>query len=435
MHMDQGEWILNEGEMAAVAAAFGLRNATLGVLPDKLPAGQVAEDAVRAFGALDPAFRALAERCLRALADPGKRVHFHSTVADDQVSRCLLAYSPDMGGAWVSLARSGDLRRVSLRSEPELRLLVADTLAANDSLRPDRIAVNLSTPEALALLAAFDQLRRARFISLLNHNEPVTLSPRRTCRRAWRRPRWRTSGGRSPFLCKLLPLPLGRPCRGRRIHGRPSWRSRRPAFSSASGTSGERVLCELTNAGAFLEAGFRECSAKAALSVTVPLQGGVGSRRVFCWCARSSTCSSCPSAGRCGALHDSRGRPRRDLQEHLCSSASGAPAHREWDQAVGQGTEATVILNGPTLALACLVVDSGPLAGKAFTLTHGLTLGRQADNDIAINDPGASRRHARFTRDAKGVWSVEDLGSSNGCFVNETRIEGTHGPQAGDCIA
>lgn len=433
MNLDQGEWILNEGEMAAVAAAFGLRNGTLGVLPDKLPTGPEAAEATKAFGVLDPAFRALAERCLKALADPRKAVHFHSEVANEQVSRCLLAWHPDMGGAWVSLARTGDLRRVSLRSEAELRLLLANTLAADDSLRPDRIAVNLSTPEALALLAAFDQLRRARLISLLNHNEPVTLFAAedvqaRLAEASVEDYRWTL-----PFLAKLLPLPVG---------GLAVAKDPRPALLAIEkaglierlGTSGDRVVCELTSAGTFLEAGFRESSAKAALSVTALVAGGLG-HDVFLLVRSLFDLFLVSLSGGDAALSTILAG---DLDE-LCKIIFAPPPPMpppvvSGSQSAGQGVEATVILNGPTVTLACLVVDSGSLAGKIFTLTDGLTLGRQADNDIVINDPGVSRRHARFGRDAAGVWSVADLGSSNGCFVNEVRIEGPTVLQPGDRI-
>ena len=135
------------------------------------------------------------------------------------------------------------------------------------------------------------------------------------------------------------------------------------------------------------------------------------------------------------------GRPGGDVEQTagafemlLAPGAGEQSIMADAVEPAGQGVEATVILNGPTVTLACLVVDSGSLAGKVFTLTDGLSLGRQADNDIVITDPGVSRRHARFTRDAKGVWSVADLGSSNGCFVNEARIEGPTVLQPGDHI-
>jgi pSer/pThr/pTyr-binding forkhead associated (FHA) protein len=46
-----------------------------------------------------------------------------------------------------------------------------------------------------------------------------------------------------------------------------------------------------------------------------------------------------------------------------------------------------------------------------------VTVGRGETNDVALDDPTASRRHAVFERLAAG-WSVHDLSSLNGTFVN-----------------
>ncbi len=54
-----------------------------------------------------------------------------------------------------------------------------------------------------------------------------------------------------------------------------------------------------------------------------------------------------------------------------------------------------------------------------------LTLGRDGANDIIIDHPLASRRHARLEHDENGYF-VRDLDSTNGTFVNGDRIEGTH---------
>jgi two-component system, cell cycle response regulator len=49
-------------------------------------------------------------------------------------------------------------------------------------------------------------------------------------------------------------------------------------------------------------------------------------------------------------------------------------------------------------------------------------VGRRAETDIPIDLDSVSRRHARFARDSKG-WFVEDLGSTNGTFVNDERVQ------------
>src|ERR687892_267511 len=55
-------------------------------------------------------------------------------------------------------------------------------------------------------------------------------------------------------------------------------------------------------------------------------------------------------------------------------------------------------------------------------LGRELTLGRE-DTDVVLDDPGVSRRHAALRLEGDGV-VVEDLGSSNGTFVNGRRIDG-----------
>ncbi len=75
----------------------------------------------------------------------------------------------------------------------------------------------------------------------------------------------------------------------------------------------------------------------------------------------------------------------------------------------------------------------GPL-GRAVTLTGDTTIGRRAVCDVVVQDDSVSGRHARLRRRAGG-WEVEDLGSTNGTFVNGTRIESRTRLQPGDVIA
>jgi FHA domain/Protein of unknown function (DUF3662) len=59
--------------------------------------------------------------------------------------------------------------------------------------------------------------------------------------------------------------------------------------------------------------------------------------------------------------------------------------------------------------------------GTKVALSDGLTLGRADDNGVKLRDARASRRHARIVADGTG-WSVEDLGSSNGTFVDGAQV-------------
>ena len=70
------------------------------------------------------------------------------------------------------------------------------------------------------------------------------------------------------------------------------------------------------------------------------------------------------------------------------------------------------------------VIQQGPQRQKAFPLTKNLiTIGRAKDNDIVIADGGVSRYHARLHWRGDH-WVLEDLGSSNGTFVDGRRING-----------
>ena len=72
---------------------------------------------------------------------------------------------------------------------------------------------------------------------------------------------------------------------------------------------------------------------------------------------------------------------------------------------------------------ARLVVQYGRYRDQVFELTHlQNTIGRSPNNDITFTDPEISRQHVRFVREPDGGYTVEDLGSTNGTFVNKERI-------------
>jgi pSer/pThr/pTyr-binding forkhead associated (FHA) protein len=71
--------------------------------------------------------------------------------------------------------------------------------------------------------------------------------------------------------------------------------------------------------------------------------------------------------------------------------------------------------------MARLRAVSGPLAGQTFDVENEVVIGRE-DTDLTIDDVELSRRHAVVRRHASRL-QVEDLGSTNGTFVDGTRIE------------
>src|ERR1044072_3348066 len=73
--------------------------------------------------------------------------------------------------------------------------------------------------------------------------------------------------------------------------------------------------------------------------------------------------------------------------------------------------------------MALLGVRRGPSAGGRFLLDHDVTTGgRHPDSDIFLDAVTVSRRHAEFHRDG-GTFTVRDVGSLNGTYVNRERVE------------
>jgi pSer/pThr/pTyr-binding forkhead associated (FHA) protein len=83
-----------------------------------------------------------------------------------------------------------------------------------------------------------------------------------------------------------------------------------------------------------------------------------------------------------------------------------------------------------------LRVTEGKERGKLLSVDVDLLIGRQAPEDEGRlgGDSEISRRHARVSRGADGQLAIEDLGSANGTYVNEERIDTPRTLDAGDVI-
>jgi len=81
-----------------------------------------------------------------------------------------------------------------------------------------------------------------------------------------------------------------------------------------------------------------------------------------------------------------------------------------------------------------LTMHEGPHAGKSYELSdREITIGRDINADIVINIPEVSRRHVRLLLETGG-YVIEDLGSTNGTFVNGQRVTGTKLLNHGDSV-
>lgn len=81
-----------------------------------------------------------------------------------------------------------------------------------------------------------------------------------------------------------------------------------------------------------------------------------------------------------------------------------------------------------------MVMRTGPTPGKIYPLSQGqITVGRDASCDIVINDAEISRHHAKLTQQADS-YVLEDMGSTNGTFVDGQRLMGPHVLRPGDLV-
>ena len=69
-----------------------------------------------------------------------------------------------------------------------------------------------------------------------------------------------------------------------------------------------------------------------------------------------------------------------------------------------------------------LVATQGPLEGARFPVpTDGLSIGRDPECNVMLDDANVSRYHARLVFHNAAIW-VQDVGSRNGVFLNEKRV-------------
>ncbi|MGK5631233.1 FHA domain-containing protein [Streptomyces sp. URMC 123] len=135
----------------------------------------------------------------------------------------------------------------------------------------------------------------------------------------------------------------------------------------------------------------------------------------------SRFCSNCGSPLRPGA------QAERASETTSTISISGLEAYEA--EATGQtvpplSPEAQAAVDALPIGSALLVVRRGPNSGSRFLLDGELTTaGRHPQSDIFLDDVTVSRRHVEFRRGKDGGFTVADVGSLNGTYVNRERID------------
>lgn len=136
----------------------------------------------------------------------------------------------------------------------------------------------------------------------------------------------------------------------------------------------------------------------------------------------SRFCSNCGAPLRAGA------QPERASETTSTISISGIEAYDA--EATGQtqmpslSPEAQAAVDALPLGSALLIVRRGPNSGSRFLLDGELTTaGRHPQGDIFLDDVTVSRRHVEFRRGSDGRFTVADVGSLNGTYVNREPID------------
>jgi hypothetical protein len=137
----------------------------------------------------------------------------------------------------------------------------------------------------------------------------------------------------------------------------------------------------------------------------------------------SRFCNNCGAPLRGGAVP-----AERSSETTSTISISGIEAYEA--EATGQtpvpslSPEAQAAVEALPAGSALLVVRRGPNSGSRFLLDDAVTTaGRHPQSDIFLDDVTVSRRHVEFRREADGSFSVSDVGSLNGTYVNRERID------------
>jgi pSer/pThr/pTyr-binding forkhead associated (FHA) protein len=122
----------------------------------------------------------------------------------------------------------------------------------------------------------------------------------------------------------------------------------------------------------------------------------------------------------------------RSVLKDLRRTADDGPRMQDYADATGMHTAGSIARAGgaPKLRVGS---GAGLRAGAAYDLSEGALLGRGDQADIVLEDSFASSRHARLVPHGD-VIVLEDLGSTNGTYLNDEQLRGPQPLHPGDRI-
>ena len=441
MKREENAFTLTVAEAVSLSEDAGLKTNGLTLLPKASPGQKEREGARRELQSLDPKSRDELATALAAVTAPAKVVLVHYSLGAESAGRMMLAYSARRAGCYTAFQWQDGGLRLTLRAEEEWKSLVGALLAPKAAMREDRVRVPFSTEALLALVAILDHHRLSRLQSLIVHREPdSSFRPEDVKARLQEAPtedfRWALL-----FLDKLTPLPIPE----LEVTKDPSRVLRELAEAQVVAPSLEGGYA-LTERGRFLAEAFLQEVSKVGLCVTEFRSDGTPASDVSFLMRTADNLFLFYLSGADAALITLGPVELEELLKvafspPLYSPPEPKPAPRVETLPAPPPAETTApaertVVWDETLEILplCLVVETGGDVGKVYTLVKGGSLGRQVDNEIVLEDPGVSRKHASFTQGADGGWIATDLGSSNGTYVNDVRIQAPTPLKPGDTV-
>ncbi|MFD4790853.1 FHA domain-containing protein [Streptomyces sp. NPDC058459] len=207
-----------------------------------------------------------------------------------------------------------------------------------------------------------------------------------------------------------------------RHRAQPGEEGQRPLFRDqvagpAGGTSGGQGAASV-DPGQSGGIGFGQPSRQEAPDMSALVCTRCGNRNAD----NARFCSHCGAPLRPGVA------PERASETTSTISISGIEAYDS--EVTGQtampmlSPEAQAAVDALPIGSALLVVRRGPNSGSRFLLDSDLTTaGRHPQSDIFLDDVTVSRSHVEFRRSPDGSFTVADVGSLNGTYVNRERID------------
>ncbi len=443
MRLERGDLIATDGELAALCVAQGLPAGPLSVLPVDKEGDAGLATGVEGAPALDEDLW----HAVRGLRDPARCLEVRQSVGDEVATRSLLAWPRGADRRLAVLEVLGHERRIGLRSERHVRVMIRKSLVSAPPSPPQAKRL-ISTKAALAFIAVADHLRLARLMSMVEQRPPAKRFTASNIRA-----RFESAGAddfRWPlnFVDKLWPQPLATHEAARDVAGALDELDRAGLLTCFPG--GTEPTYEAIGQGEMVATTLDREETKLCLGARTPA-GEAGAGPDVALIVRSRTHVALIHMGARDAVV--RLLDLADLDDWLarvivCTEPVATPAPSQPEAAAAGPSSAettrvpavtmnlsavqTLVMKVPPAALRLAYVDD--TEGRVLTLSTEGTLGRQADNSVVISEPGVSRRHACFHRDERGLWFVTDLETANGTYVNDRRISKATTIQAGDVI-